>query len=255
MARGHAGKIAVVTGGANGIGQALALRLAEEGVDIAIADLQPADETVKRIEALGRRAGSLLCDVSNPDDVSAFADFVARKFGQCDILVNNAGFYKTRRFEDLSFADWRRTMAVNLDSMFLMTQAFIAGMRQRQWGRIVNIASNTLGSVAPNHVDYIASKGGVVGFTRALASEFGVDGITVNAVSPGLTRTPGTLEGQFRPRGLPIEEAFDLVSKTQAIKRHQTPDDLVGVVAFLTSDDAAFMSGQTLVVDGGLVRV
>jgi NAD(P)-dependent dehydrogenase (short-subunit alcohol dehydrogenase family) len=255
MARGHAGKIAVVTGGANGIGQALAVRLAEEGVDIAIADLQPADETVKRIEALGRRAGSLLCDVSNPEDVSAFADFVMRKFGQCDILVNNAGFYKTRRFEDLSFADWRRTMAVNLDSMFLMTQAFIAGMRQRQWGRIVNIASNTLGSVAPNHVDYIASKGGVVGFTRALASEFGVDGITVNAVSPGLTRTPGTLEGQFRPRGLPIEEAFDLVAKNQAIKRHQTPDDLVGVVAFLTSDDAAFMSGQTLVVDGGLVRV
>ena len=146
-------------------------------------------------------------------------------------------------------------MAVNLDSMFLVTKAFINGMQLRKWGRIVNIASNSLGSVSPNHADYIASKGGVVGFTRALASEMGVHGITVNASSPGLTRTPGTLEGQFRPRGLPIEQAFDMISQMQAIKRHEKPEDLAGAVAFLTSDDTAFMSGQTMIVDGGLVRV
>ncbi|MBN9083954.1 MAG: hypothetical protein BGP04_17090 [Rhizobiales bacterium 62-17] len=255
MVKGHAGKIAVISGAASGIGQAMAVRLAEDGVDIAIADLQPADETVRRITELGRRAISRSCDVSDPQDVQRFADHILRELGRCDILVNNAGFFKTRKFEDLTIADWRRTMAVNLDSMFLMTQAFIGGMRARKWGRVVNVASNSLGSVSPNHVDYIASKGGVVGFTRALASEMGVDGITVNAISPGLTRTPGTLEGQFRPRGLPIEQAFDVVSQAQAIKRHQTPDDLVGVVSFLTSDDAAFMSGQTLIVDGGLVRV
>ncbi|MGE3244765.1 MAG: SDR family NAD(P)-dependent oxidoreductase [Beijerinckiaceae bacterium] len=255
MARGHQGKVAVVTGAAGGIGQALAARLAEEGVDIAIADLKPADETIVRIEAAGRRALAADCDVSSESSVAGFASEVLAEFGQVDILVNNAGFFKTRPFAELTFADWRQTMAVNLDSMFLMTRAFLPGMRARKWGRIVNIASNSLGSVSPNHADYIASKGGVVGFTRALASEVGVDGVTVNAVSPGLTRSPGTLEGQFRPRGLPIEEAFDMISNMQAIKRHETPADLAGVVAFLTSDDAAFMTGQTLVVDGGLVRV
>ena len=169
--------------------------------------------------------------------------------------LSNCISCNTRTFDTLTFADWRQTMAVNLDSMFLVTKAFINGMQLRKWGRIVNIASNSLGSVSPNHADYIASKGGVVGFTRALASEMGVHGITVNASSPGLTRTPGTLEGQFRPRGLPIEQAFDMISQMQAIKRHEKPEDLAGAVAFLTSDDTAFMSGQTMIVDGGLVRV
>ena len=148
----------------------------------------------------------------------------------------------------------RRLMAINLDSAFLCASAFVPGMKARRWGRIVNMASSTLGSVVTGFVHYVASKGGIVGFTRALASELGPFGITVNAISPGLTRTPGTIARKPRPGLASMDEEFAQIATFQAIRRPEVPADLVGVMSFLTSDDAAFMTGQTLNVDGGRVR-
>ena len=154
----------------------------------------------------------------------------------------------------MTFADWRKVLSINLDGTFLVTAAFVPGMRARKWGRVVNMASSTLGSVVTGFAHYVASKGGIVGFTRALATDLAADGITVNAIAPGLTRSPGTLVRAPRPAFKTMDEEFEAVAQMQAIKRVEVPDDLVGAVSFLTSDDAAFITGQTLNVDGGRVR-
>jgi NAD(P)-dependent dehydrogenase (short-subunit alcohol dehydrogenase family) len=249
MGKGHKDKVAVITGAATGIGQAYAQRLAEDGAHIAIADVQGGEETAALVRAAGREALAVPCDVSSPADVARLGQEVERRFGRCDILVNNAGIYPHIDFDALTFADWRRVMGVNLDSLFLVSKEFVPGMKERGWGRIVNIASNTFGTPVTRVVHYVASKGGVIGFTRALASELGPHGITVNAIAPSLTRSPGTMVTTPLP-----EDRFRLVANNQAIKRTQMPDDLVGTLSFLTSDDAAFLTGQTLYVDGGWVR-
>jgi len=254
MGKGHRDKVAVITGGANGIGQAFARRLAEDGAHVAVADLAPADQTVRLVKEAGREALGCTCDVSSPEQVAAMAKDVLGRFGRCDILINCAGIFPQQSFDDMTFADWRRLMAINLDSAFLCASAFVPEMKERRWGRIVNMASSTLGSVVTGFVHYVASKGGIVGFTRALASELGPYGITVNAISPGLTRTPGT-EARAPRAGLKsMDDEFMAVAQMQAIKRGEVPDDLVGAMSFLTSDDAAFMTGQKLNVDGGRVR-
>ena len=255
MDQRHAGKIAVISGAARGIGQAYAARLASEGADIVVTDIRPGDETVAKVNALGRQAISVVCDVGDPAQVEALGREVESAFGRCDILVNNAGLIPNQHFDDVSFEDWRRIMTTNLDAVFLMSKRFVPGMKTRGWGRIVNIASNTFGQMAPGLTHYIASKGGVVGFTRALATDLGKFGITVNAIAPGLTRTPGTLELGDSYRGLPQEALYAAVALKQAIPRQQTPNDLVGTLSFLASEDSGFMTGQTLYVDGGLVRV
>jgi len=254
MAKSHHDKIAVISGAANGIGQAFAQRLAQDGAHVVVADVAPGADTVKLVEAAGRQALAHKTDVASEESVKALAAEVGKRFGRCDILVNCAGIYPLQPFAQMSFADWRRVQAINLDSVFLMSAAFAPGMRERKWGRIVNLASSTLGSVVSGFVHYMASKAGIVGITRALASELGPDGITVNAISPGLTRSPGTLERTPRPGMASMDDEFAFAATMQAIKRPEVPADLVGTVSFLTSDDAAFITGQTINVDGGRVR-
>jgi NAD(P)-dependent dehydrogenase (short-subunit alcohol dehydrogenase family) len=254
LAKGHKDKVAVITGAGKGIGQAFAKRLAEDGVHIAIADIEPGNETVTLVEQAGRQALICRCDVASEQSVAALKDDVQKKFGRCDILVNCAGIYPQQAFEQMKFEDWRRILSINLDSVFLVSSAFVPGMKQRGWGRIVNMASSTLGSVVTGFVHYMSSKAGIVGFTRALASELGPHGITVNAIAPGLTRSPGTLARKPRAGMASMDEEFNHAAGMQAIKRVEVPDDLVGTLSYLTSDDAAFITGQTLNVDGGRVR-
>ena len=150
---------------------------------------------------------------------------------------------------EISFAEWRQVIATNLDSVFLVTTAFLLGMRHQKWGRIICVASGMFHAGLPGSLHYVASKGGVIGFVRALAAEVGADGITVNAVAPGLIRTTGTSTGVHDRLGL-----FDSVSAAQAVKRTGNPADLAPAVSFLASDDASFMTGQTLLIDGGMAR-
>src|ERR1700688_3775374 len=254
MAKGHKDKVAVITGGANGIGQAFAKRLAEDGVHIAVVDVADGKDTVKLVEAAGRQAIAVNCDVSSEPSVAALAKAVNAKFSHVDIVINCAGIFPQKEFSEMTFADWRKVLSINLDGTFLVTAAFVPGMRARKWGRVVNLASSTFGSVTTGFAHYVASKGGIIGFTRGLAGDVAADGITVNAIAPGLTRSPGTLVRKPRPGFADMDEEFTAVAGLQAIKRIEVPDDLVGALSFLTSDDAAFMTGQTLNVDGGRVR-
>ena len=254
MAKGHKDKIAVITGGANGIGQAFAKRLAEDGVHVAVVDLADGSATVKLVEAAGRKAIAVKCDVSSEQSVSTMAAEVKKQFGHADIVVNCAGIFPQLAFPEMTFADWRKVLSTNLDSTFLVTAAFVPGMIERKWGRVVNMASSTLGSVVTGFAHYVASKGGIVGFTRALATDLAPHGITVNAIAPGLTVSPGTRARAPRPGFKTMDEEFAAVATMQAIKRPEVPEDLIGAVSFLTSDDSAFITGQTLNVDGGRVR-
>lgn len=254
MAKGHKDKVAVITGAAGGIGQAFARRLAEDGVHIAIVDLGDGGDTVKMVEAAGRQAIAVKCDVSSESSVAAMARQVQAKFSHVDIVINCAGIFPQKDFPEMTFADWRQVLATNLDGTFLVTAAFVPGMRARNWGRVVNMASSTLGSVVTGFAHYVASKGGIVGFTRAIATDLAPYGITANAIAPGLTRSPGTVVRAPRPIYKNMEEEFAAVAQMQAIRRVEVPEDLAGAVSFLTSDDSAFMTGQTLHVDGGRVR-
>ena len=249
MVGDHQDKVAVITGAAKGIGQAYAERLAAEGARVVIADIDSTAETEQAVRAAGAQALGVAVDVTNRDSVAALAATVEEAFGRCDILINNVGIFPNVPFADVSFEDWRRVLSVNLDSMFLTAKAFVPGMTARGWGRVVNMASNTVGTSVTGYTHYIASKAGVIGFTRALASDLGETGVTVNAIAPSLVRTHGTTVTEPRSG-----ERFAAVAANQAIKRTQVPDDLVGAMSFLASDAAAFMTGQTLYVDGGWVR-
>jgi NAD(P)-dependent dehydrogenase (short-subunit alcohol dehydrogenase family) len=245
----HQGRTAVVTGAAAGIGQAYAQRLAEDGAKVVVGDIADGAETVAMIEAAGSEGLAVECDVSSAEDMAALALAAADRFGAVDILVHNAGIYPICPFDQMTFEDWRKVLSVNLDSMFHACHEFLPGMRERGWGRILCIASTTFHDGTPGMSHYVASKGGLIGFLRSLAAEIGEDGVTINALAPSLVRSKGTIEGPHEELGL-----FDFVAQGQAIKRTQEPSDLVGAASFLTSDDAAFITGQTLVVDGGWVR-
>ncbi|QII00322.1 SDR family oxidoreductase [Rhodococcoides fascians A21d2] len=240
-------RVAVVTGGASGIGQAFAQRLAKDGLDIAIADLKPATETVEMIEKEQVRGLALACDVSSRESVQEFADAVLSDYGHVDVLVNNAGIYPATAFLDIEWEEWRRVLDINLNSLFHFTKALLPGMVDAGWGRIVTVSSTTFHSGIGLNTHYTASKGGAIGFSRSLAAEVGEHGVTVNTIAPGLVHTATTAGGSQ-------SQWFESLAQQQAIKRTQKPADLVGTLSFLASDDAAFLTGQTLCVDGGWVR-
>jgi NAD(P)-dependent dehydrogenase (short-subunit alcohol dehydrogenase family) len=240
----HQGRVAVVTGAGRGIGAAIAAEFARRGAQVVCVDLNPPEDTVT---AIGAAAIGVAADVSDPQGWAKVARSAEAAFGDVGVVVNNAAFYPNRPIEALDFETWRKTMAVNLDAHFLSAQQFLPGMRRRRWGRFVGISSNSIGLTVKGMSHYIASKMGIIGFMRGLASDVANDGITCNAVLPGLTHTVAT-EAQG-------EEQRRATWQGQAIQRFAEPADILGPVMFLTTDDAAFMTGQALVVDGGQYRV
>ncbi len=241
----HKDRVAIVTGSAQGIGTAIAQKLSDEGAAVVIADLN--GEGATKVAGSLPNSVAVTVDTSSEDQVGALIDETVSKFGKVDVLVNNAAIVPFTEWDDIDFAEWRRIMAVNLDGVFLTSRAVYPHMRDAGYGRIVNIASNVFVAGTPNLAHYVASKGGVVGFTRALATELGKYGITVNAVAPGLTETEGTLAS---PHG----QAFDFVQSLQAIPRRAMAVDIAPAVSFLASEEAEWVTGSLLVVDGGHTR-
>lgn len=244
------GRTALVTGAARGIGQAIALRLAADGAAVAVVDLRGGDETVERIIAAGGSAAAFTCDVSDRAQVDATVAAVTEQLGAPTILVNNAGLHANPPipFAEVTTEVWDHFMKVDLNSVFHFCQAVLPAMRDARWGRIVNISSGTVNAFThPGMSHYITAKSAIIGITRALASEVGVDGITVNAIAPGGVRTPGLEE-------VADEALMQQIADGQAIPRIVESEHIAGVAAFLASDDCAMVTAQTIFADGGLVR-
>jgi 3-oxoacyl-[acyl-carrier protein] reductase len=243
------GRVAVVTGGGRGIGAAYCKALAEEGAAVLVADIDGAgaSEVAQDIMASGKRAAACSVDVSSQQSTSAMAQAAVDAFGGIDILVNNAAMYAnlTRKgFEQISTDEFDRVMAVNVKGIWLCTMAVAPSMRQRGGGRIVNIGSGSVFVGGNGLVHYVASKMGVMGLTRALARELGSDKICVNTLIPGLTDSSSN-------RANTTTAYLESEAKQRCIEKIQTPDDLVGPLIFLVSDDSHFVSGQNLNCDGG----
>jgi NAD(P)-dependent dehydrogenase (short-subunit alcohol dehydrogenase family) len=244
MSGRHAGRVAVITGGSSGIGQAMALRLVQEGARVAIIDIADAAETIELARAAGGEALGFRADISEWSQMSATGAAVRARCGEPLILVHCAALQFMRPFDELTPQEWRATQQVNLDGGFHLVKVFLPALKAAGWGRIVMVASSSYFSPPAAMTHYIASKGALLGLVRGLATELGGHGITVNALAPGLTRTRAALAG--------VPQAhFDFVKSRQAVKRSGEPEDQAAALSFLVSDEAGFMSGQTMLVDGG----
>jgi NAD(P)-dependent dehydrogenase (short-subunit alcohol dehydrogenase family) len=231
------GKVAIVTGGAQGIGAAIVHGLAAEDATVVVADLNPPK-------------GGIRADVSDEDDVGRMLDETLDRHGRLDILINNAGLYASlamRPFTEIPLEEWRQVMDVNVASMFLTCRAAVPAMRaQGTGGKIVNISSGTPFRGVPFLLHYVTSKGAIVALTRALAKELGKDGIHVNCIAPGFTMSAGV---EAHPEV--VEKLRDVSVAARTIQRDQVPEDVVGAVVFLCTPAADFITGQTMVIDGG----
>lgn len=241
----------LVTGASRGIGAAIAIGLAKRGYDVALNDIERQKDTLAgvatEIEGLGRRAVIALADVSDKSAVEAMAKTVVEAFGHVDAVVNNAGILIAGDVDGLKEEYWDSVMDVNAKGTFLVVQSLLPTMKARKYGRIVNIASIGGKHGAPSQAHYSASKAAVMGFTRVLAQEVGADGITANCVCPGIILTD---MGRVNLDDPEVRKSWQ--DKT-AMRRIGDPEDVVGAVAFFASDDAAFVTGQSLNVDGGIV--
>lgn len=243
------GKVAVVTGGGQRIGQEYALALAGQGARVLVADVADGSETVEKIRSLGGEGLYVKTDVTSEADTAAMAQAAADRWGSIDILINNAAIYGAMHkgtIEQLTVADWQSMMTVNVTGVWLVSRAVVPHMRARGRGKIVNIASGVSFVAPPQMAHYVASKSGVIGLTRAMARELGPDRINVNAVSPGLVDNEAS-------QGLSTPEYMSHGAQLRVLKRPMEQNDLVGTVLFLCSELSDFVTGQNLVVDGGAI--
>jgi len=243
------GKVAIVTGGAMGIGRAMAEGLAEEGASLVIADLAKAEAAAQEMGARGFKAVGVKTDTSSEVETRKMAEAALKAFGRIDVLVNNAGIYTSLvpgPFDQIKVEEWRRVMDVNVMGVWLCCKAVIEAMRQAGGGRIINLSSGTPFKGIPFLLHYTASKGAVIALTKALAKEVGKDNILVNSIAPGFTLSDGIMASEAQLK------AFRQISaQVRVLQRDQHPADLVGAVKFFAGPDSAFITGQTLVVDGG----
>jgi NAD(P)-dependent dehydrogenase (short-subunit alcohol dehydrogenase family) len=238
------GRVAIVTGGARGIGRAVAEKLHAEGAQVAVADINGdgAQNVASQLDGL-----AVQLDISSEEDAGRMAQETLERFGKIDILVNAGAIVPFIPWDDVDYAYWRKIISVDLDGAYLVSRAVEAPMRDAGYGRIVLITSNAFYAGTPNMAPYLAAKGGVIGLTRALATELGKYGITANAVAPGITETEAVMES-------PHKDALDFVQSLQAIPRHASPQDIAPAVAFLASEEASWVTGQVLIADAGHIR-
>ena len=245
------GRVAIVTGGGHGIGRAYARRLADEGAKVVIAEIDEsaACGVADELTSAGFEAIAVRTDVADPASVAAMAQAAVSRFGRIDVLVNNAAIFATipmsrAPFDEIAVEEWDRMMSVNLKGAWLAARAVIPQMRKQGYGKIINISSGTALKGSPSRIHYVTSKAGILGFTKTLANEVGEDNICVNCVAPGSTLSEENPDAD-------VVKMRTQATATRALKRVQKPEDLTGAIVFFASSDSDFITGQTLVVDGG----
>lgn len=237
-------KVVIVTGGAGEIGSALARRLVDEGAKVVIADIADGRALAEELSASGD-AVYVETDVTSEESTAAMARAAVEAFGEIDAIVNNAGLFAAKPWDELTLDDWRQRFAVNVEGTFLTTKAVVPVMTKQGRGKIINIGSDTVWMGTPGFAHYVASKGAVMAFTRAIANELGPRGITSVYVTPTLLDTPGT-------RAAFQQGHFDYVLSHTPIGRFEKPEDVAGLIVFLVSDDAAFVNGAAINIGGGI---